>query len=220
MWLALLIGFADVAVAPSVSSVWVVSVEVRCSESSLRGPERAQLKIARRGSGYSDGTRAVDARALTELALALTAPPVGALDPAALVPSAEELRRAGERSANAISIAAPKKAALRARLLEALADPARVLAAIQSHYARHWTDDYPSCDVELVEASGKRTAAHSDAQLEYMIPWKVGAASTWSLRIGRALAALLPPAFLQRERLSGARLADELADDLRTELLR
>jgi hypothetical protein len=105
-------------------------------------------------------------------------------------------------------------------LLAALADAAGVAAALASYYASSWTDDYPECELSILFDGGRRLSGRSKSQHDFMIPWQLANAQSWSPRIGRGLAALLPPGFLQRERLLGDHLADTLAQEMAVDLLR
>ncbi len=218
---ALLMLFAQIAPAliKTEGPPPLETMVLHCRQSSFVGPEHAELHISRQGENFSDGQHRVDTARVAALMRALERP-FPDLDPTELAPPPDELRRAGERCADSYSMKAAAKKILKQKLLEALADPAHVAHAVRVLYASHHTDDYPKCDVEIVLHGGAHLSAHSDAQQDYMIPWLVAGRKSFAPDIGRALAALLPARFLQRERLSGEQLAGHLASDIAGEFLR
>lgn len=87
-----------------------------------------------------------------------------------------------------------------------------------------WTDDYPRFTVEIIELDGSKSIVSSDAQPTLMLPWEVeknGAQTeTYNADIPRALFALLPKKFANKERLSGEELRRALANSVMREIER
>lgn len=88
-------------------------------------------------------------------------------------------------------------------------------AVIEEHYRSDWTDDGPAIRVKVILKSGVVVTADSDAQHQFMLPWAISSTSgvrtekTYDLAISRAIAAILPPDFMHRERLNGTSLTEE-----------
>jgi hypothetical protein len=203
IWLAWLLDVAVAVAAPPA----VKSVDVVCHESTLAvmGAE-SELHVRRRGAGYSDGKRTIDPHLVEALAAALQAPPVPSLRPAELAPTRAALRKAIEKA----SIEPPVKR----EALAATANRKLVYSSVGDTFSDHWFDDIPDCTVTLTLEGGRRLSATSKSQSDFMIPWTLRGRETFSPRIGRALAALLPAKFLQRERLAGEGFVNAVAERL------
>jgi hypothetical protein len=78
-----------------------------------------------------------------------------------------------------------------------------------------WTDDYPSIELTLRGEDGGIVKVSSEAQPLFMLPWKIvrngRVTRTYNAHISRALARLLPKDFVNKERLVGEGLKEELA---------
>jgi hypothetical protein len=93
-------------------------------------------------------------------------------------------------------------------------------------YESFHTDDYPHMRAQLVLQNGTQVTLTTDSQNPYMLPWCVIANGTstkmYNSNISRALFALLPPKFTNRERLTeesdssglSAMLGEETADTI------
>ncbi len=98
----------------------------------------------------------------------------------------------------------------RAWLTNALADQVFLEKCLQAQFDGFWTDDYPRLELRFDKDDG-RTVEHvlrisSRSQHPFMLPWQVSDGNTVSSNfdagISRAIAELLPPGFLLRDRLS------------------
>jgi hypothetical protein len=82
----------------------------------------------------------------------------------------------------------------------------------------NWTHDWPDVEVVVDGSDGRRLRFASREQLGFMLPWEVDDGGvrrrSYSARFSRALAALLPPGFCDRERIAGTGVAEELEDAL------
>ncbi len=71
----------------------------------------------------------------------------------------------------------------------------------------YWTDDYPNVCLTIFTKSGGTIRVNSSSQQPFMIPWTIENSEfsicTHNARLGRAIASLLPPGFVNRERLGG-----------------
>ena len=91
-------------------------------------------------------------------------------------------------------------------------------SAIRSHYNSQWTDDYPAHLIRITLSNGAVVEVHTDSQHAFMLPLQIGGSGsnnpgeTFDPRLSRAVAALMPDDYLDKERLDG-RLA-MLGDDL------
>ncbi|MGB7549647.1 MAG: WG repeat-containing protein [Terracidiphilus sp.] len=94
---------------------------------------------------------------------------------------------------------------------------ARVLPEL---FENEHTDDYPSARVEIVFEDNSKLVAYSNAQFAYMLPWCVGPAkkASYNPAISRAIAALLRPKTVNKDRLAEADLAVELSEAAMSEI--
>jgi hypothetical protein len=82
-------------------------------------------------------------------------------------------------------------------------------SAIARHFGSMWTNDSPAHLVRITFSSGRITTICTESQHAFMLPLKVSAAEsggsreTYDPRLSRALAALLPDGYLEKERLGG-----------------
>jgi hypothetical protein len=99
----------------------------------------------------------------------------------------------------------------RAWLSKAAADVELLGEAVRGGFGGGWTDDYPSLEVRFESDAGPTpgqvTRLSTRAQQTFMLPWRVEGGkrdcSSANADISRALARILPPGFLNRDRLSG-----------------
>jgi hypothetical protein len=81
-----------------------------------------------------------------------------------------------------------------------------------------WTDDYPHVGISIVFSDGKRWDVLSYRQVPFMLPWriKIGGKETvtYNARLSRLIVDLLPPDDVNRGRLNGFGLLDQLAPEV------
>jgi len=77
-------------------------------------------------------------------------------------------------------------------------------------------DDYPGTNVDVVFEDGSKLTAESHSYYVFMLPWKVTGlnADTYNAAISRAISALLPADSVNKERLAGNGLAEQLTDSV------
>jgi hypothetical protein len=82
-------------------------------------------------------------------------------------------------------------------------------SVLQDHYRSDWTDDHPRHLVRVVFSADRIVAIQADAQQAFMLPLGVTDLisgekfETFDPRLSRAIAALLPEGYLEKERLAG-----------------
>jgi hypothetical protein len=99
----------------------------------------------------------------------------------------------------------------RAWLTNELADIDLLAEALRDHFRGSWTDDYPTLELRLEHDDGRVVEQilylKTRAQPSFMLPWEVhaGTNQSWSgnADISRAVFEVLPPGFLNRDRLNG-----------------
>src|SRR6516164_5565389 len=135
---------ADLAAGPSDVKLAVAPdrVTIRVVQAGW-GYKKEELDIRRGPHGFSDGTRAVDERALRALAGAATAAPRASLDIRTLPVDPQALRRHAEAAAQHM----PPQT--RAWFIARVCDPSQLPQLATSLINSEHTDDYPSVTVEL-----------------------------------------------------------------------
>ena len=208
----LIVLLADLAAVtpPAVRAEAPEQVSIRVTQSGW-GHREAALTIKRApGGGFSDGTRAIDESLLRALVGVATDAPVKALDARQLGVDLAALRREAER------LGKDYGGRTGARFVERACDPKNLQALADAMLQSAWTDDYPAVEIDITLRDGAHVTLTSRAQTPLMLPWQVTRAKrdarSFDPRIGRAIAALLPAGFLNRERIGGDELAAQLAD--------
>ena len=99
----------------------------------------------------------------------------------------------------------------RAWLTNALADVELLGEALRGCFGAFWTDDYPSLELRFEHDDGQTVEQvfrlNTRAQPPFMLPWEVydgtNEFTSGNADISRAVVQILPPGFLNRDRLSG-----------------
>ena len=110
----------------------------------------------------------------------------------------------------------PDATASQRRLFEsAFTNPEHVAKVLPGLFRFSRTDDYPGVSIEVLFEDGSKVSAESSSNYPFMLPWKVGGGvDTYNSDISRAIAALLPPDTVNKERLAGSQFASELAESV------
>ncbi len=99
----------------------------------------------------------------------------------------------------------------RAWLTNALTDIDLLAEAVRGRFGSFWTDDYPTIELRFEHDDGRVVEEllliKTTAQPAFMLPWEIHDATnlctSGNAEISRAVAQILPPAFLNRDRLNG-----------------
>jgi hypothetical protein len=99
----------------------------------------------------------------------------------------------------------------RAWLTNALADVELLGEAVRGGFGTMWTDDYPSLELRFENHDGQTVEQvfrlSTSAQPSFMLPWQVydgtNEFTSGNADISRAVVQVLPPGFLNRDRLNG-----------------
>ncbi len=99
----------------------------------------------------------------------------------------------------------------RAWLTNTLTDLDLLGEGVRRPYATFWTDDYPSLELRFERDDGQIVEQvfrlSTKAQQQFMLPWQVydgtNEFTTGNAEVSRAVAELLPPGFLNRDRVKG-----------------
>ena len=99
----------------------------------------------------------------------------------------------------------------RAWLTQAMADVELLSEAVHGYYRSSWTHDDPSLELRFESDNGQVVEQvfrlRTQAQHTFMLPWEVydgtNAGTSGSADISRAVVQILPPGFMNRERVSG-----------------
>ncbi len=85
-----------------------------------------------------------------------------------------------------------------------------------------WTDDYPDFELQIQNKDGSLVTISSSRQNIFMIPFVINENAetrfSYNANLSRAIAALLPEKFTNRERLSGEQLSNRIAERVMLEI--
>jgi hypothetical protein len=198
----------------------VTQIRISSSWGGLGTPAHDQLVITRKRSDYYANGKKVNAVLVSNLLAALNAPTISDVDLANLGITQEWLDANAEPAIKEYadfyySAAAPN---LQALYLSNFKDITLMKGLSASLYRGWWTDDYPLVEVEVTKAEGTKLVATSKAQQLFMLPWEMSVGNqntkTYNADIARAIVALLPKKFVNRERLAGEGLRRKLAESV------
>jgi hypothetical protein len=108
----------------------------------------------------------------------------------------------------------------RALFEKSFTDMARIDRLLPELFENMHTDDYPSARIEVILDDNSKLIAYSGSQFAYMLPWCVGPEkkASYNPAISRAVAALLPPKTVNKDRLADADIAAELSTAVMSEI--
>jgi hypothetical protein len=222
-----LFGMTKVAIASAISLLlWVglsaqtnvvESITIHSSWGGLGVPRKDNLKITARSDGSYRGAKQANRSTISELIDLLETDPIGAptLQNIGLTEEwlAANATRGMDQYAGAyFSVAAQNQKEL---YLRSFSDVNLVEELLPRILRGGWTDDYPTLKVEIEFRDGRRATLETISQTPLMLPWKVlrdgESKTTYDARISRAVAALMPNDFENRDRVAGTRLSRDLA---------
>jgi hypothetical protein len=187
-------ALAFTVVHAEITSSWSVGHDDPCCP-----PQMSRIVLDRDGPGWRQPE-------IDGLTAALLRPPVRTFEPGRLRFSAAELDMWAYRllDLDRFEVFCPYArpdtkswtARQRARFLAAVHEPAFVTAATSAVQSGGLaTDDYPTVQIELRDAGGRRITASSNAMTPLMLPWNVdlghGAVPTYDPAIPRAVRPML-----------------------------
>lgn len=223
--LKLVCGAFVLFVLPTVTlaqSTKVTHIRIQSHWGGLGIPAYHELTITRKGDSFESAGKNVEPRLISNLLDALNSPAKRRIELANLgITSAWLEANAGKGVSESqyFSTAAPNLQALFFSTFKDLTFMRRFVPWI---YQGRGTDDYPSVEVEVTTADGKKLVATSEAQHLFMLPWEVvrrgRKVKTYNADIARAVVALMPKEFVNRGRLSGENLDLELSEEVLFEI--
>jgi hypothetical protein len=196
----------------------VTQIKIVSSWGGLGPPTLNELTITRKGDSYHYSGKKVDPRLVDRLVKALNEPQIHEPDLANIGITQAWLNANAEKGIKEYaefyySISATNLQALYLSTFKNVDCMKRLLPSL---YSGWWTDDYPRVEVEVTEDGGSKVIATSEAQQLFMLPWEVTSGGqkvmTFNADIARAVTALLPKKFANRERISGEGLSRVLAE--------
>ena len=200
---------AIVAMTPLHAQVGrVQSVTIHSQWGGLGRPGRSDLLIQLQNGQYVANGRTIPGEQITALLTAMEQPRLAEPDPENLGIAAQWLQNHVEVAGRyAIYFDYQAGYADQQDLFRtAFTDEQTIQARLKSLYQSFHTDDYPGMSVQLAFDDGELLTACSDSQHPFMIPWKIArggkTAETYNANISRALLALLPAKFTNRENLT------------------
>ena len=195
----------------------VTQIRITSSWGGYGPPAQDQLVITRKADAYYANGKKLNTALVSDLLSALDAPPIPEIDLANLGITQEWLDANAEKGVKEYAdffytTATPN---LQALYLSNFKDIDFMKALVSSTFRGWWTDDYPIVEVEVTRAGGIKLVATSKAQHLFMLPWEITTGDqktrTYNAGIARAIVALLPNKFVNRERLAGEGLRRVLA---------
>ena len=195
----------------------VTQIKILSGWGGLGTPKSDELTITRKGDVYFAGSKRINVQLINNLAHAVSSPAIPTINLANLGITQAWLDANAEKGLkdyadSYYSSASPNQQAL---YLSTFRDVAFMKVLLPSLYPGMWTDDYPWFEVEVVKEDGTKIIATSKEKQLFMLPWEVTNAGrkikTFNAEISRAVVALLPPEFTNRDRLSGDNLPYVLA---------
>jgi hypothetical protein len=221
-FLTILILFA--ACAFNFAQTNASEIKISSRWGGLGQPQKSELVITRKSKDfYSDGEK-IDAALVENLLKAINAPQIEKFELANLGITQEWLDANAEAGVKEyadvyFSMGAPNQKALYLNSFKNLKFIEKILPdALRGG----WTDDYPYFEIQITEEGGGKTVVSSDNQPTFMLPWKISKGGkefeTFNADIPRAIVALLPKKFANRERLNGEYFRRVLAERVMREI--
>jgi hypothetical protein len=77
----------------------------------------------------------------------------------------------------------------------------------------YWTDDYPTCVIEIIKTNNDTVKIVSHRQMDFMLPWMIGNTATYDLNINRFFTAAMGDyAYSNKKRLNGGDMPRKIMD--------
>jgi hypothetical protein len=211
--LALLAGPISVAEAQKN----VKAIEIRTGWGGLGAPQKNLVTIQRKDSEFISNGKSVSADKVQALVSALSAEPVTKPEMTSLGINTAWLKaNLASQKPRAWAQATETTAKQQQMFNKAFTDVAVIAKALPSLFTYTKFDDYPGTSVDVVFEDGSRLVAESHSYYVFMLPWKISGlkADTYNAEFSRAVSALLPAGSVNKERLAGNGLAEQLTDSV------
>lgn len=202
----------------------VQEIKITSAWGGLGTPQKSELLIIHKPKGYYAKGKKIEKQLIDNLLYALDEPEIKEFQAANLGITQEWLNANAEIGVKEyadyyFSVAAPNQKELYLSSFKNLQFVEKLLPSI---LRGGWTDDYPNFGVETTELDGSKIVVGSDEQPSFMLPWEIvqngKTIHTYNANISRALVALLPKKFANKDRLSGENLRRVLASSVMREI--
>jgi len=193
--------------APGQNAGNVKTITIHSSWTGLGPRGEATLQITKHGTKFQAGGKSIDDKSVENLLQEIgTSRSEPTLEDFAITQSWLESNSQGalpERLRNA-----PPDA--KNLFLSRFRDLGFIEKLLPEILEQGWTDDYPAIDVQILRDDGATTRLSSERQNVFMLPITIddqkGSHLSYNAKMSRAIAALLPPGFINRDRLNGTEL--------------
>lgn len=195
----------------------VKAIEIRTGWGGLGAPQKNVVTIQRKGDEFISNGRSVSADKVQALVSALLAAPVTKPELTNLGITTEWLKtNVASQKPRAWAQATATTAKQQQMFNNAFTDVAVIEKALPSLFTYTKFDDYPGASVDVVFEDGSTLGAESHSYYVFMLPWKVSdpKTDTYNAAISRAVSALLPGNSVNKERLAGNGLAEQLTESV------
>ncbi len=211
--LLLVLFTVPISVGQAEKSVKVI--EIRTGWGGLGALQKNVFTIKRKREEFISNGRSVSADKVQALVSALLAQPVTRPEMTTLGVTSEWLKaNRSSQKPRAWAQATETTARQQQMFNKAFTDFAVIGKALPSLFKYTKFDDYPGTKVDVVFEDGSKLTAESHSYYVFMLPWKVTGlnSDTYNAAISRAISALLPADSVNKERLAGYGLAEQLTD--------
>jgi hypothetical protein len=211
--LALLAG--PISVAEAQKSV--KAIEIRTGWGGLGAPQKNLVTIQRKDNEFISNGKSVSADKVQALVSALSAEPVTKPEMTSLGINTAWLKaNLASQKPRAWAQATETTAKQQQMFNKAFTDVAVIAKALPSLFTYTKFDDYPGTSVDVVFEDGSTLVAESHSYYVFMLPWKISGlkTDTYNAEFSTAVSALLPAGSVNKERLAGNGLAEQLTDSV------
>jgi hypothetical protein len=205
--------FALFTIAQAQASHEVKAVTIRSGWGGLGSPQDITVAIHWTQSGFRRNNNTIESKLVQALVSALESPLITKPDINNLGITQSWLNaQVGSQKPRSFAQATTTTPGQRAFFDEKFTDLTFVAEAIPNLWRYTKFDDYPGVSVEVEFEDGSKMSATTHSYYVFMIPWQVAGQNgeTYNADISRAVAALLPNKAVNKERLGGSDLAEEL----------
>jgi hypothetical protein len=193
------------------------TIEIRTGWGGLGAPQNKLVTIQRKDGKFVSNGKSVKSEQVQALINALSAEPVAKPEMTNLgITQAWLKAKLASQKPRAWAQATETTAKQQQMFNKAFTDSAVIAKALPSLFAFTRFDDYPGVGVEVVFEDGSKLTAGSHSYYVFMLPWKISGikTETYNADISRAVSALLPANSVNKERLAGDGLDDQLTDSV------